>query len=110
MLNHRAGATRGKATLLLEEVEAALDSSVDAEDLKGQTRTMRRTFELDEEPTEPIKNFRAFRDALETLIYRGQRSTGKLADPQFERGRDIGFATGSFTASTVRGRGYGSGP
>jgi hypothetical protein len=83
---------------------------VDAEDLKGQIRTMRRTFELDEEPTEPIKNFRAFRDALETLIYQGQRSTGKLADPQFERGRDTGFATGSFTASTVRGRGYGSGP
>jgi hypothetical protein len=31
---------------------------------------MWRTFQLDEEPTEPIEDFAAFRDALETLVYR----------------------------------------
>ncbi|MFA1543494.1 AAA family ATPase [Actinomadura monticuli] len=70
ILDYAAGATRQEATLLLEEIEAGLDNSIDAEDLKSQIRTVRRTFELDEEPTEPIKDFRAFRDALETLVYR----------------------------------------
>jgi hypothetical protein len=70
VLDHPAGATREEATLLLEEVEAALDNSVDAEDLKSQIRAVRRTFELDEEQTEPIKDFGAFRNALEILVYR----------------------------------------
>jgi hypothetical protein len=70
ILDHPSGATREAATLLLEEIEAVLDSSVDAEELKSQIRTVRRTFELDEEPTEPIKDFSAFQDALEALVYR----------------------------------------
>lgn len=70
VLDHPAGATREEATLLLEEVEASLDNSVDAEDLKSQIRGVRRTFELDDEPVEPIKDFGAFRDALDTLVYR----------------------------------------
>ena len=70
VLDHPAGATREEATLLLEEVEAALDNSLDAEDLKSQIRAVRRTFELDEEQTEPIKDFGAFRNALEILVYR----------------------------------------
>lgn len=70
LLDHQAGATREEATFLLEEIEADLDGSVDAEDLKSQIRDVRRRFELDEEQTEPIKDFEAFRDALETLAYR----------------------------------------
>jgi hypothetical protein len=70
VLDHPAGATREEATLLLEDVEACLDSSADAEDLKAQIRAVQRDFDLDEEPTEQIKDFGAFRDALETLVYR----------------------------------------
>lgn len=70
MLDHPVSATREEATLLLEDVEAGLDNSVDAEDLKSQIRAVRREFELDDEPTEPIKDYGAFRDALETLVYR----------------------------------------
>jgi putative AbiEii toxin of type IV toxin-antitoxin system len=70
ILDHPAGATREEATLLLEEVEASLDNSVDAEDLKAQIRRVRRDFQLDEEPTEPIADFDGFRDTLETLVYR----------------------------------------
>ncbi|WFE53121.1 AAA family ATPase [Micromonospora sp. WMMD1155] len=70
LLDHPTTADRAQATLLLEEAEAALDNSVDAEELKSHIRTMRRDFELDEDPTEPINDFGAFRDALEALVYR----------------------------------------
>ncbi|MEU3645224.1 AAA family ATPase [Lentzea sp. NPDC034063] len=68
--DHPATATREEATLLLEEVEASLDNSVDAEDLKSHIRGMRRNFQLEDEPTEPINDFKAFRRALDTLVYR----------------------------------------
>ncbi|MEV6635465.1 hypothetical protein AB0M54_32425 [Actinoplanes sp. NPDC051470] len=56
--------------ILLEEVEAVLDNSVDAEALRSQIRTTRRDFELDDDPTKPIDDYNAFRDALEELVYR----------------------------------------
>ena len=57
---------------MLEEVEAVLDNSVDADALKSQIRATRRDFELDDDPTrpKPIGNFDAFRDALESLVCR----------------------------------------
>lgn len=70
LLDHPTNASKEQGLLLLEDIEAALDNSVDAEALKSQIRTMRRDFELDEDPTEPISDFGAFRDALEALAYR----------------------------------------
>jgi hypothetical protein len=70
LLDHPTNAIREQATLILEEIEAALDNSVDAEALKAQIRTVQRDFELDENPTDPIDDFGAFRDALEALVYR----------------------------------------
>jgi predicted ATP-dependent endonuclease of OLD family len=69
LLDHPSGALRERATLLLEEIEAALDNSVDAEVMKSQIRAMRRDFELDDDPTESIADFDSFRDALEALAY-----------------------------------------
>lgn len=70
LLDHPITATREEVTLLLEEVEAGLDNSIDAEALRSQIRGVRRTFELDDEPTESIKDFPRLRDALEVLVYR----------------------------------------
>ncbi|MEV7863727.1 AAA family ATPase [Streptomyces hirsutus] len=70
LLDHPAGATRADATLLLEDVDAVLDDSVDAEDLRSEIRRVRRRFELDDSPNEAISEFDAFRDELETLVYR----------------------------------------
>jgi hypothetical protein len=70
VLDHPMGATREEAALLLEEVEASLDNSVDAEDLKAQIRGVRRSFKLDEELTDPVDDYAAFRNALEVLVYR----------------------------------------
>ncbi|MGH1551529.1 hypothetical protein ACRAWF_02995 [Streptomyces sp. L7] len=57
LLDHPAGATREQAILLLEEIDAGLDNSVDAEDLRSQIRNLRREFELEEEPIESIGDF-----------------------------------------------------
>ncbi|MFM9442131.1 AAA family ATPase [Streptomyces acidiscabies] len=70
LLDHPAGVTREQGTLLLEEIDAVLDNSADAEDLKTQIRKLRRDFDLDEEPLDPISDFPAFRDALQALVYR----------------------------------------
>ncbi|MFI8351430.1 AAA family ATPase [Streptomyces sp. NPDC085596] len=70
LLDHPVGATGEQAALLLEEIDASLDTSVDAEDLRSQLRSMRRDFILDEEPLHPIHNFAAFQDALQALAYR----------------------------------------
>lgn len=70
LLDHPSAATRESAILLLEDIETSLDSSVDAEALRSQIRTMRRTFDLDEDHGEPVKDFDRFRSSLETLVYR----------------------------------------
>ncbi|MGY0231986.1 ATP-dependent nuclease [Longispora urticae] len=70
LLDSPAGATKESATLLLEEVEAALDNSVDAEELRSQIRSVRRQFGLDDDPTDYIEDFADFRNALESLVYR----------------------------------------
>ncbi|OUD00115.1 AAA family ATPase [Streptosporangium minutum] len=69
LLDHPVGATREQATLHLEDIEAGLDNSLAAEDVKSQIRTIRREFKLDDEPNEPISDFKAFRDALDMLVY-----------------------------------------
>ncbi|WP_406841874.1 AAA family ATPase (plasmid) [Streptomyces sp. AHU1] len=70
LLDHPVTATREQAALLLEEIDASLDNSVDAEDLRSQLRALRRDFTLDEEPLDPIHDFPAFQDALQALAYR----------------------------------------
>ncbi|MGV9503053.1 ATP-dependent nuclease [Streptomyces sp. NPDC003642] len=70
LLDHPATATREQANLLLEEIDASLDNSVDAEDMRGLLRTLRRDFTLDEDFLEPIGDFPAFQDALQSLAYR----------------------------------------
>lgn len=70
LLDHPTNALKERASVLLEEVEAVLDNSVDAEALRSQIRTTRRDFELDDDPTKSISDFDGFRDALEQLVYR----------------------------------------
>ncbi|GGN98844.1 AAA family ATPase [Microbispora bryophytorum] len=70
LIDHPTGATREQAALLLEDIEAGLDNSAEAEEVKGQIRKIRRQFELDDEPIEPIADYEDFREALETLVYR----------------------------------------
>ncbi|MFF5235388.1 hypothetical protein [Dactylosporangium sp. NPDC000521] len=70
LLDYPKNASREDATLLLDDIEAGLDNSIDAEDLKSQIRAVRRDFALDDEPMEPVTDFAAFRDAIDNLVYR----------------------------------------
>ncbi|MEW1926780.1 AAA family ATPase [Streptomyces sp. NPDC088360] len=70
LLDHPAGATREQATLLIEDIDASLDNSADADDLRNQLLTLRRTYHLDQEPRDPIDDFDAFQQALQKLAYR----------------------------------------
>lgn len=78
MLDHPNTATREQGLLLLEEIDANLDGSVDAEALRSTMRGIRRAHKLDDDPTEPIKDYVAFRDALEVLAY---REINEVQDP-----------------------------
>lgn len=69
LLDHPITCTREDAALLLEEIEAGLDNSIDSEDFKAKIRTVRRDFALNDDLGEPVKDFAAFRDALENLVY-----------------------------------------
>lgn len=66
--DHPDHAKREEAMLLLEDIEADLDSSVDAEALRSQLRTIRRDFELDE-LSQPVQDYDAFKRALSSLAY-----------------------------------------
>ncbi|MEU0804188.1 AAA family ATPase [Streptomyces sp. NPDC005970] len=70
LLDHPAGATGEQATLLIEDIGAALDNSVDADDLRIQLQAVRRDFALEEEPLAPIDDFPAFQETLQSLAYR----------------------------------------
>ncbi|MFE3379904.1 hypothetical protein [Streptomyces anulatus] len=65
-----ASAGREEAALLIEEIDASLDNSVDAEDLRSQLRALRRDCALDEEPLDLIDDFESFQEALQSLAYR----------------------------------------
>lgn len=70
VLDHPQVAAREHATILLEEIEANLDNSVDSEELRHEILKMRREFMLDEDPAEPVEEFVEFRAALTRLVYR----------------------------------------
>jgi hypothetical protein len=67
--DHPATATREQAAVLMEEIDASLDNSLESEDLKSRTRDVRRRFRLDDEPTAQVDDLGAFRSILDTLVY-----------------------------------------
>jgi hypothetical protein len=70
-----AGAKREHAFVLFEEIEAALDNSEEADQIKLELQAMRRDFKIDEDLTEPIDNFQQFRERLEGMRYAGRLAT-----------------------------------
>lgn len=70
LLDHPSGATKETAKLFFEEIDAVLDGSVDADDLRIQLRAITRAHELEDNPTDLIGDYSVFCNALETLAYR----------------------------------------
>lgn len=63
------GARREQVTVLIEEIERQLDTSVEAELVIGEMRKWRHQFKLNEDPRSPIEDYRSLVDALNKLTY-----------------------------------------
>ena len=75
-LNDRpSGARRENAVVILEETEHALDNSEESDAIRAELQSLRRDFKLDEAPSDPIDDYKTFRDRLESVRYAGRLAT-----------------------------------
>jgi len=74
LADHPRGAGREDAQLLIEEIEAHLDSSPEAEDVRAEMRGWIRDFELEEDLRAPLPRYQEFLNRLEGLPYAGTRA------------------------------------
>ena len=71
--DHPNRARREEVTLLIEEVDAQLDSSMEAEEVRAITRQWIGKLRLDEDPRADIEDFNGFLGELQGLAYAGPR-------------------------------------
>lgn len=74
LLDHPDRARREEANVLFEEIETALDTSLDAEELRLAIRRIQADFGLEHDVAHDIEDFDGFKAALLTLAYQEQRS------------------------------------
>lgn len=71
--DHPNGAPREDARVLFEEIEANLDSSLDAEELRLELRRLEQDFNLTTEISSEIVEYERFKEALLALAYTERR-------------------------------------
>lgn len=69
LLDRQHGATRAQVTVLLEEVEATLDNSSDADSVRNHILRIKRMYQLDDKPGSAISDYAAFKEELARLTY-----------------------------------------
>ena len=67
--NHPNSATYQDAVVLLESIELELEDDRDAEAVKNSLHTIRRDFNLSENPTDLISNYGTFKERMNTVVY-----------------------------------------
>ena len=78
--DHPLTAKREEAHVLFDDMQAALDDGPESDAVNITIMNLRRTFELDDDMTQPIKNYKNFIEALEQIKYAGRLAT---QDPSF---------------------------
>jgi len=73
--DHREEARREHAFVLLEEIEGALDNSLEADEIRMQLHALRRDFKIEDDVTQLIPDYAKFKDRLENLKYAGRIAT-----------------------------------
>ena len=73
--DHPASATREEAYVFFEEIEAQLDNSRDADDLRIELAEIRREFKIDDEPTREIDDYEDFKTRLTGVQYASRLAT-----------------------------------
>lgn len=73
--DHPSKAKREHAFVLLEEIEASLDNSLEGDEIRTQIYAMRRDFKIDDDVTQPVPDYPKFKERLEHLKYAGRLAT-----------------------------------
>jgi hypothetical protein len=81
VLDHPVTARREQALVLFEDIERALDSSLEADHIRLSIEVLRRDYHLDDDVLKPIEPYAAFRDALEKIKYAGRLATQEHESP-----------------------------
>jgi predicted ATP-dependent endonuclease of OLD family len=75
VLDHPTSASKEQAAILLEDIEAVLDKTLESDQIRNEVQRLRREFKLDVDLTEQISDLPAFRHQLERLKYAGRLAT-----------------------------------
>lgn len=73
--DHRKAVSRDRARELLDDMEAVLDDSRDADEVRGALKNLRREFHLTESLAQPVQDFERFRTELDRVQYAGRLAT-----------------------------------
>lgn len=73
--DHPVSAKREDAHVLFDDIDAALDDGPESDAVKITILGLRRTFEVDEDMTQPIDEYKVFKEALEKIKYAGRIAT-----------------------------------
>lgn len=73
--DHRVAVSRDRARELLDDMEAVLDDSREADEVRGVLQTLRRDFLLTENLAQPVQDFDRFRAELDRVQYAGRLAT-----------------------------------
>jgi energy-coupling factor transporter ATP-binding protein EcfA2 len=75
ILDHAEVATREQAAILLEDIEAVLDKTLESDEIRNEVQRLRREFQLDVDLKERISDLAKFKQQLERLKYAGRLKT-----------------------------------
>ncbi len=73
--DHPLTAKREEAHVLFDDMEAALDEGPESDAVKLTIMSLRRNFEIDDDMTQPIKEYKKFTEGLEQVKYAGRLAT-----------------------------------
>ena len=99
------GVTRERASIMLEDMEDALDDSQEADSIRSALKPLARAFRLHEDVLQPVPDYPAFRAELDKLRYVPQLATQSGKNGQESRdspdGMPAGQQAGKGTVSPV---------
>ena len=73
--DNESGATREKAHLLFDDIEASLDNDDEGDAIRSELSKLRRDFDIDNDIAKSISRFDEFKDRLERVKYAGRLAT-----------------------------------
>lgn len=85
--DHPSAAKREDAHVLFEDMVASLDDGPESDPVRIEILGLRRTFQIDDDMTQPIREYEKFKEGLELIRYAGRLATQEDINGD---GRDAG--------------------